>query len=340
MTLTTKEIAYLSPSFTQQTAISLFSNIKATQDGTEYDKLSKKGIIQGNGYEAQALEMLMQIAKPQRCARIIAKNEFFVIEKYSYRSDDKILLVENSNGEFIFKKIEDFNDVIIGLSEIFSMSNIKTADVKVLLKADEMIVLLAIIDIYRKNTLLNYAGNSNQAEIISLQEITNELSKGYENGLVKILIKNYAYKMPMEREIAQLLASLVEKKCLVFKQGYKLSQNYALLATNFLVLDALILLENFQVMANGDVISNGGFFATAGVHNIISFVFEDDNILLSSMSAFQMLSTIESVLECPVFAEEIVQTAQTPPPINNIWQCTCGKTNTANFCPTCGSKRV
>jgi len=49
MNLTAKEIAYLLPSFTERTALSLFSNITDTPDGTEHGKLVQKGIIQGNG---------------------------------------------------------------------------------------------------------------------------------------------------------------------------------------------------------------------------------------------------------------------------------------------------
>lgn len=343
MKLTTKEIAYLLPLFTERTAISLFSNIKATPDGTEHEKLSKKGIIQGNGYAPDALDMLMQIANPKRCARVIVQNDFCVIEKYTYRNDGRIILAENSNGEFVFSKLENFSDVIIGFSEFYGMSNIKTSDVSISLQVDEMILLLTIIDIYRQNTLLNYAGKTNQSEVVSMQEITNELSSGFENGLVKILINNSNYKIPEANDIDRLLASLVEKKCIVFEQGYKLTDNYSLLAKNFLIPESVVLFETFEIVANGDISVDGGLCVTAGIHDIISFVFSDNTIKLYSISAFQMLSTIENILGCPTFVQETVQAAPTPPPlqpINSTWQCACGKINAANFCSACGSKRV
>lgn len=360
MNLTPKEIAYLLPSFIDRTALSLFSNISAKPDGTEHETLTQKGIIKGNEYSKEALEILMHIAKPTRCGRLIAKNEFFVIEKYTYWNAGRIVLAENRNGEFAFSKIEKFNDVLINLSEFFSLSNIKTSDVSISVKIDEMLVLLAIIDIYRKNTLLNYAGKTNEAETVSLQEITSELSNGFENGLVKVIIKNYGYKTPDLNEIPDILATLITKNCLVFENGYKLTTNFAQLATSFLKLESVLLYDAFEIMPDGNIPVDGGIFVVAGIHDIVSFAFDEESIELTSVSAYQMLTIIEKVLSCPELVQKIPQAAQqsavpvtpiiqqapvqtaataTQPINNNTWQCSCGRVNTANFCAACGSKK-
>ena len=196
MNLTAKEIAFLAPSFTQTTPLGLFSNIKVETDGTEYDKLVQKGIIKGGGYDPEALEILLQIASPKRCARLVTKNAFFILEKYTYWNDGKLVLAENKGGEFVFRKITDFHDMSIGLSEIFSMSSIKTAEVSVVLPDAEMLVLLAVMDIYRRNTLLDYTGDAKPVMAISQKEILEEAAKGFKNGLVKIITNNYNYRMP------------------------------------------------------------------------------------------------------------------------------------------------
>lgn len=335
MILTTKEIAYLLPSFTQRSAISLFSNITATPDGTENESLTKKGIIQGSGYSPEALDLLTQLANPKRCARVIVKNQFFVVEKYTYRNGDKIIIAENKNGEFVINKIDNFDNVTIELSEIFSMSSIKTANVSIVLSVDEMLILLSIIDIYRKNTLLNYAGKTNQAEVVSIGEITSELQNGFENGLVKMLVKNYNYKVPVSSDVQRLLTSLVSKNCLVLQNGYKLTEPYAILATNFLILQSIVLFETFETMTDGNVSVDSGLSVVAGTHDIISFVFGDNTIELFTVSAFQMLSTIEGILSCPASVIESVQAE----PSDNSWVCSCGLKNTGNFCSTCGNKR-
>jgi len=73
----------------------------------------------------------LHIANPKRCARLIIKNDFFTVEKYTYWNNGKLVLAENRNGEFVFSRVENFSEVVISLSEIFSMSSIKTSDVAV-----------------------------------------------------------------------------------------------------------------------------------------------------------------------------------------------------------------
>ena len=359
MNLTAKEIAFLAPSFTQTTPLSLFSNIKVETDGTEYDKLVQKGIIKGSGYDPQALEILLQIASPKRCARLVTKNAFFILEKYTYWNDGKLVLAENKGGEFVFRKITDFHDMSIGLSEIFSMSSIKTAEVSVVLPDAEMLVLLAVMDIYRKNTLLDYAGDAKPVMAISQKEVLEEAAKGFKNGLVKIITNNYNYRMPDARDIPGLLERLAEQKCLTMDGGYRLAADYELLAKNFLIPDTVVQYDALEVMPNGDVPLDGGLSVTAGIHDIITFAFNKDTIGLYSFSAFQMLTAIEKTLSCPKLMEEEkeippppVQTAPLPPvqttpsPVPaasapaGTWQCSCGRVNKGNFCAACGKHRV
>lgn len=313
MNLTAKEIAYLSPSFTQTTPLSLFSNIKAEPDGTEYEKLVEKGIIKAGGYDPQALEILLQIASPKRCARLVTKNAFFILEKYTYWNDGKLILAENKGGEFVFSEITDLQDLTIGLSEIFSMSSIKTSDVSIVLPNEEMLVLLAVMDIYRKNTLQDYTGETNPVQAISEKEILEETAKGFKNGLVKILTNNYACQMPDQKDIPGLLTNLTAKKCLVADDGCRLTADYEMLAKNFLIPDTVVQYDALEVMPNGDVPLDGGLSVTAGIHDIITFVFNKDTIGLYSFSAFQLLTVIEKTLSCPKLMEDEKKIPPPPP---------------------------
>lgn len=337
MNLTTKEIAYLQPSFTERTPIGLFSNVNAVPDGTEYDSLVQKEIIRNGSYSPEALEILLHVANPKRCARLIIKNEFFVVEKYTYRNHDKLVLAENANGELDLKRIADLSGISIGLSELFGMSSIKTTDVAVSLPPDEMMVLLALIDLYRKNTLLDYAGKTDPVQAVSEQEILDEIANGFKNGLVRILIKNSAYKAPDPEEVPRLLASLAVKKCLVSGKGYRLETEYAQLAAHFLIPDTVVLFEAFEVTENEKMPMDGGLCVTAGIHDIIAFVFDGDLVGLYSFSAFQMLSAIEKILACPPLMEE--EKPATPPADPSSWTCACGSTNTGKFCAGCGQKK-
>ena len=336
MKLTTKELVYLSAAFTDRTPISLFSNIKATLEGTEFQSLTNKGIIKNNGYNQQCLELLLPATKPERCTRLVVQNDFCILEKYTYKSGDKIILVENSNGDLVFSKPEDFSDVIIGLSEFLGMSKIKTSDISIALSGDEMLVLLAIIDIYRKNALLTYTGQVISSNVLSFQEITNEINGDFENGLVKIITKNFNYKMPLPGALDNILRSLISKNCVVSEQGFKLTEGYATFAKNFLISQSIVLFETFGLMASGEISTAGSLCVTAGLHDFISFSFNNNMIELTSISGSQMLKTIEDFLYCPDVVKDAVQPVQGT---GNTWRCSCGTGNTGNFCSTCGSKR-
>jgi hypothetical protein len=339
MILTTKEMAFLLPAFADQTALSLFSNLSATPDGTEHASLTKKGIIQGNSYSPEALEMLLLIAKPERCSRLVVQNEYCIIEKYTYKSGNKAILAENSNGELLFSQPQDFGDVIISLSDLFGLSKIKTIEIFVSLQADELVVLLAIIDIFRKDALMACAGKPTASTAVSVQDITNELSSNFENGLVKILTKNFSCKIPSAQDIGTLLASLIQKNCIAFEQGYKLTESYAALAKTFLVPEAIVLFETFELQGKDELSAAGSVCVTAGLHDIISFSLAGNIIEFSTLSATQMLYTIEEFLNCPTFIKETMQTTPAAAPANNIWGCSCGNTNTEKFCSFCGNQR-
>ncbi len=349
MNLTAKEIAYLAPSFAQKTPLSLFSNIKAEPDGTEYNSLTQKGVIRGNAYDPEALDILMQIAAPKRCARFVSKNHFFVLEKYTYWNDGKMILAENRGGEFAFSRIDDLDNVRIRLSEVFGMSSMKTADLSVVLTVPETLVLLALIDIYRRNTLLNYAGEENPAQSVSKEEIEEEIESGFENGLAGILSKNYHYEMPSAGQLPSLLAALQEKQCLTAQEGYRLLGDYEVFAQNFLILDNIVQYDAFEILPTGEGSTDGGLSFTAGMHNILTLAFNPDNTIgFYSFSAYQLLEAAAKILSCPKLSEEPAawQTAvpqsqpqSQPQAPAGTWQCSCGRVNKGNFCAVCGKHK-
>jgi len=342
MKLTTKEIAFLSQAFTDQTAISLFANIKAKPDGSELESLTKKGIIVGDGYSPEALEILNGISNPKKCNRLIIQNDNFIIEKYSYPLGDNLILVENDSGELNITKITDLENTVLSLSALFSLSEIKTTDVKVSLKPDEMVLLLTLIDIYRKNTLKNYVGEKNEAESVSLAEIQSELAKGFENGLAQALTKNFkSTKKPSKEEAEKLLESLIKKKYVVLNKGYTLNNSLSFMATNFLIPHSMIMSEIFEITDKEEYYNSVSLFIVAGIHDVISIIFDIGEINLTAISPSQMLAALTQFMYCPSIVEEapIKPVAVKPALPDSSWVCACGHTNTGNFCAGCGAKK-
>lgn len=345
MELTREEITYLGPAFQKSSAISLFSNIKMPLKGNEHQSLMNKGIIVNGGYEPKTLKTLKALEQAERCSRLIVRSSFVNIEKYTYSYQNRLVLAENNMGTLAISEPEDLNSITLELSELFGLSKLKTTELSVSLPHQEMLVLLAAVDIYRKNALLAYSGQNITERGFFADDIAKELSSGYVNGLVKALATDFELKLPDNEAIGGILDRLVQKKCMARDKEYRLSENYTLMAKSFLIPNATILVETLEL--NGDeIIVAGNYFVTSGMHDVLAFFFEKEEIGLVTTTGSHMLLSIEEAMDCTL----IGGTEQSPPPrpagTNGAfgsssveWRCSCGRINKKNFCAGCGRKR-
>jgi hypothetical protein len=192
MKLTKNEISFLSNKILEKNKIGLFSNVNYDLDGTEEETLILKKIYKDGKISEQEYEILKIVAKPEKCSRLILKDKEFLVEKYGYKSQNTLVLAENDNGDMIFDIHNNLDNTIMELSEFVGMSNIKTSDIDVSLSDDEMLVLLTIIDIYRKKTMHSYWGQEVESKI-DFDEIKTILENPIQNGLLKMIVNNYNY---------------------------------------------------------------------------------------------------------------------------------------------------
>lgn len=298
MKLTPKEISFLAQQM-DATEISLFKNINATLDGTEKKSLEEKKVFKNGIFSEEAEEILSIVANADKCTRFILKDKFCIIEKYTYKTNDKVVLVENANGELLFSIPENFNQTIQEISEFTGTSIIKSADIEVLLTSDEMLFFLAMIDIYRKNALRNYIEQAAEHNHILLSEIKEQMMHPTKNSLVQMIKNNYNYSEPVEENIDGIVKQLILKGCMDEKSNYTLINEYAAFANNFLIPDTIILTEVFNLDENNRIQVAGGLCVCAGLKDIMSFIFGDDEIEISSLTGSQMLQMIENFLKCP-----------------------------------------
>lgn len=379
MKLSKKEIKYLSSSFQVESPLSIFANIQDTPDGSEYQSLVSKGVIVGNAYNPKDLEILMLLTKPQRCARFVLQNSFAVVEKYTYRIGDKLILAENNQGELDFTPITDITDVSVRLSEVFGMSKLVTATINDVFTLDELLVVLAMVDIIRKRQLSSYADLPVHEAALTEEEVRQEFQKNYKNGFVELICKNYSKSIPEPGHIPTLLRSLVSKKVLEQKDGYVFNKEYENFARNFLILESIAMYETMEMLPNGEAAALSRVAVTAGLHEIVTFLFDGEYIEMQTVSGSQLLTNIEDFLLCPAFikAEPAAPApapaaapaptpaaaapapapaaTMTPPPVQaaapasqtppvtqaqpNTWTCSCGRVNTGKFCSACGKMR-
>ena len=356
MKLSKKEIKYLSSSFQAQSPMSIFANIEDTPDGSEYQSLIAKGIIIGDKYEQQALDLLMLLAKPERCARFIHQNSFFLVEKYTYRVGNQLILAENNEGVLEFSKLADISELSLKFSELFGMSRIVTSDIQEFFTPGEILVVLAIVDILRKRQLTSYVKLPVSLSPLTVDDIQAEFAGAYENGLVEIFLKNYKQTAPEPQQLNAYLDSLIKKNVVSNRDGFALNGEYAKFAQNFLIPESITMYEAMDLQENGEVAVMGRVVITAGLHEIVSFLFDGSLVEFNTISAGQLLTNIEDFMSCPEMKQVISTTTTAPTPSPSVpamaqpaavaqpmktadWVCRCGISNTGNFCASCGNPK-
>ena len=301
MKLTKNEIKYLSASFVPQTPISIFANIEAQPDATEYQSLVSKGVIVGNAYSPEALEMLTLLAKPDRGARFFAQTPDFLMEKYSYRIGDTLILAENNDGVLEFTRIEDVTSLASRFVEAFGMSAYGSSDIDAVFTPGEATVLFALVDLMRKNQLMQYAGMAAGASAFSVEQIAAEIGSDYKNGLAGLFLKNYRLTAPSAGEIAGIAASLAAKGVLSQASGYSLTGQYDMFARKFLVIETIAMYEAFGMLPGGEVATIARLAACAGKNEVMAIFYDGDLVQFNATSPLQLLINIEAFMSCPAF---------------------------------------
>jgi len=367
MKLTKNEIKYLSQSFAAGTPLSVFGNIEAELDGSEYQSLVDKGVIVGNAYSDEALEILTALMSPERSSRFLAQTPNYIVEKYTYKTGDKLILSENYEGELNFSVIEDVTTLSSKFTEVFGVSAFSTTEIKEVFTPAEMTVVLALADIVRKKELASYAALSSQVKAVDFEGIMAEVKGEYKNGLTNMYLSNYRFDPPSQDSVEKALASLEERELVVKKDGYELSEQLKAFAVNFLVIDTIGMYEAFDILESGDTVTLARLVASAGKNDIMTLLYDGEDVQFNTISAIQLLYNIEAVMACPDFTEPepeaepepepqpapAKETVPPPPPVSapkqeapapaadpNNWYCpSCGRSNTGNFCAGCGTKK-
>lgn len=298
MKLTTSEITFLAGQFSEKTPISLFSSINAAPSGMEEKSLKEKGVLTENGLSQEAAGILQTVAGAARCARVVLRDNFSILEKYTYRKDDKLVLVENDGGEMLFSSPENLSNTIAEYSEYTGMSTIRTTGIQALLPQDEFLVLLAVFDLYRRDSLLSYMGQEVQTEI-SESVIIRQLEVPMPNSLVQMLKKNYGCAVPKPSSMPSILDKIRQAGCITADQNVSLSAEFAAFAGSFLIPECTAVMEVLNLTSANEIVSTSALAVCAGVKDIASFLFASEGIELSAVSGMQLLKMMENFLVCP-----------------------------------------
>lgn len=299
MKLSTKEIAYLSAIYMKKTQLSLFANINNPLDGTEEKSLAEKGVYKDGALSQAAKEVLDIVAGARICSRIVLKDSFCVVEKYAYRADEKVVLVENDAGDLLFSVPQSLSQTMSELSEFIGISRIKSVNMEALLAPEEMMVLLAMVDLYRRNAFGSYMNSLKTKAEVQFSDIVKQLDQPMPNSLVQMLKNNYHYTVPHSERTKEILEKLIGERYIINNKAYELTDVYAAFASNFLIPETIVMMETYNLNMNDEVVSASALCVCAGIKDIASFIFSKDEVELTSISGMQLLQMTENFLSCP-----------------------------------------
>jgi len=320
--LTTREIACLAEKFQDHNLLSPF-HIKEEMGVAEVESLARKGITSGGAIAPAAMEILTDLAQPECLSCVVLLTGYATVKLFTYKKNGGVYLAEHvGDDELQFSRPENWDRSLQKCSEFLGVSTLLNVRIKVVLSAREVLVLSAIIDLYRKNALAGYIDLDEPSGSLSLDAIKSEIAVGYSNGLRRLLEANFDLDAPDPDEIDPALEGLRAKACLdKNSSGYALTPAYALFARNFLMPCAQVLLETFRLLDGGKVASGRYLAIASGMHDILGLSFDGENFEVETISAYYLLRMIEDYLGGPELVglvsrrevDGVAQQATTPP---------------------------
>jgi|GEM_PF-6601901 len=380
MKLSFNEIAYLALSFSQNTAISIFANANAQLRGNEKETLRQKDVLSSEGYSPAALRLLNLLARPERCSRLIIRTNLMEIERYLYTANGILILADipadQEGGEIQFTEIEDIQDAMGPMAALLGNAAMCLSSLNADFTDSELLVLFAIIDIYRKAALQLYISGGYSLPVITTSAIKNELENGFANGLVTLVAEAVDDGAQItELDFGSILWSLAEKGCIVSTSDLSLTDEWLLFAVNFLVMQASAMVEVIQKGDDGVHEKLAATFYYTGMGDVLTLLPEDNGKTVMTMSCYSAAKTVAGMMLAPITADGMipperqegvpsftvpvyvtqqpalpVQPAPAPQPAplphsiphpvaaQNTWVCTvCGRINTGQFCKNDGT---
>lgn len=298
MKLSMNEIAYLAERFPEASTISLFRTIRAVGNGDEAATLEEKGVLKNGAIAETALPILQILSDSNNAARLIVRDGLTVLEFYTYRVGETIVLVENQGEAIELSLPEDFARIGYEVSQYIGTSARKTTGIEILLPEGEAMALLTLIDVYRHWTLRSYLGDE-VADAVSLEEIQKQSMATGDSSLTDLFRISFGYEAP-EGELMDLaLEALTRKEIVTKEDGYRLSPEYAIFAKSFLVPSTSLLVESFHIDADGMLVVGGGLGLAAGVCDLTFFLVDSEEVEIKAVAGLEMIKTIEGFLACP-----------------------------------------
>jgi len=346
MILTKEEISFIAKEsgvFDDRNHLGLTFSMSGDPDGTERDRLKEKGMLTHSGYDCSLMECLQTVAKPDQVSRLMIDLGFLSVQKYTYKKEGFLVLVEVGPEGIQFSRPESIRDSILSLSVFLGISPVSYTSFSLTLTEEEGILLAAVFDLYRRSELTAYLGSGKELAPLSASEIENEMAQATKVGFLPILREAYGFEAIAPSSIKTAVEGLVNKELLTENHGFQLNDMLAMFARSFLIPSCFVTFDTFRMVGDENIAYVGNVCAIAGLHNRALFSYDGNSLRMSTMSAARLLKTIETFMLCP----DLVETSENPsvrkaPPgldaENFCPQCNRTVQPAAKFCGQCGAR--
>lgn len=284
MYLAIQEIGMLKKDYANDNPLNICSEIKEFEGHFEVKPEDKK--------------IIEVITSPERVCRIVLQENGIVVEKYGYVKNNIHIIAENKDDMFVLDNLKERLDIAVsGFLEFIGMSELKKVSINTVMDSpEELMLLMALIDIYREKNMLELCGKETELSA-NFSEIREHLDKSLDSSMVSLFKKNFNYKEPVIADTKNMLNKFIEKGILKFDNIYKLTEDYEFLATTFLVPDTIMTAEMLE-LENREVVNSSMLYISAGVQSNLLFIFGNDGIEISTISSFAMSEIIKNLLNC------------------------------------------
>jgi hypothetical protein len=304
MKLTMQEVAYIGKMYQGLSEISLLANLNEIEDGSELFSLMEKEVIVEDELSSKARDIMDIVANADRCARLFVKDRFCVVEKYTYRFKDALVLVENVDGEMLFSHVTDLTTATADVAELIGASHMKSANISEIFSHGELLALLGVVDYHRMSSLGAYIGcETGRKMAVSETELEELFENGQDHYLSKLMIQNYEFGIPKGSALTEALQKLVQRGCLKVQDGYTLTTDYDLFAKGFLMPETLMTLEGLGYDQSGELLTAISLCVGAGLRDLVFIALGRTDAEMATVSGAEMLQLIDNYMKCSYWCE-------------------------------------
>lgn len=281
-------------------SLSILSNYDS-KDMSEEDKsfLQEKAIIDSdnNIIEKENFDIL---ANPDSLVKFMLTGGASKYEHTVSYNDkkDKMVSFSEAPDYFMIDDETKIQDILNTIQNFIGKSNLKSVSFEQKFSEEEAIVIAAMLDLERRTTLRTFVDElpytNNKYGVNMVWRTIHSSSKNIQ-WLVYCISEVIGKEISIgQDQVKEVLEELKEKTIVTEQYGqYQLTSSLSQLANRMVIIDNVMSVEVLGTRDNKDKTSAGFTCLQSGVHDILLFDYDGQDVLTKTVSSEVLLENIE-----------------------------------------------